>query len=412
MAVLDGTRLGELFRQRADISSDLHRTERAANRLTLDHNSAIREAGQAATDGGRQRAEARAKKKGEEAERARARAEELRRRFDGKEIEIADLIDALWAASKPLLSADTIQQLDEHLKAIRQHLQRIENWSAPMGPTLNSIQAALQEQSALIRSEQHGPGTGDGRTPDRPDRPVRGNDGRPAPIVQMGWRRGSQPVAEPRSPQLSPEAVAALPGQVTVILFASEPRDLPRPDLDMEIREILAKIDQARFGDRIVLRPWPAAQPFDVIPGFSRHKPHMVQFSGHGTAEGVLMMGPHERSEPVTADRLIQMFTWTGSNLRVVFFNICDSEEHARAAAQLVDAAIGMRGKMHDAPARVFAAHLYSGLAFGESLKRAFHQACAVIGDEPDSAIPQLFFRHGVDPHKVVLVRPEGGDGH
>ena len=73
MAVLDGTRLGELFRQRADISSDLHRTERAANRLTLDHNSAIREAGQAATDGGRQRAEARAKKKGEEAERARAR---------------------------------------------------------------------------------------------------------------------------------------------------------------------------------------------------------------------------------------------------------------------------------------------------------------------------------------------------
>jgi hypothetical protein len=135
----------------------------------------------------------------------------------------------------------------------------------------------------------------------------------------------------------------------------------------------------------------------------------MVQFSGHGTADGVLMMGPNDRSEPVAADRLIQMFRWTGENLRVVFFNICDSEEHARAAAQFVDAAIGMHGQMHDTPARAFAAYLYSGLAFGNSVKRAFHQACAAIGDEPDSTRPQLFFRHGVDPHKVVLVRPEGG---
>lgn len=94
--------------------------------------------------------------------------------------------------------------------------------------------------------------------------------------------------------------------------------------------------------------------------------------------------------------------------LRMVFFNICDSEQHARTAAQFVDATIGMRGKMHDVPARACAAHPYSGLAFGNSLKRACSQACAVIGDEPDGTVPQLFFRHGVDRHKVVLVRPKG----
>lgn len=143
----------------------------------------------------------------------------------------------------------------------------------------------------------------------------------------------------------------------------------------------------------------------------NRHKPHMVQFSGHGTADGMLMMGPHDRSEPVAADRLIQMFRWTGENLRVVFFNICDSESHARAAAQFADATIGIHGQMPDTPARHFAASLYSGLAFGNSVKRAFHQACATIGDEPDSAMPQLFFRHGIDPHTVVLVRPEKEEG-
>ena len=197
-----------------------------------------------------------------------------------------------------------------------------------------------------------------------------------------------------------------MPDRITILLFASEPRDQPRTDLDKEIREILAKIDEAKFGERISLRPWLATQAFDLIPNFNRHKPHMVQFSGHGTPDGVLMMGPRDRSEPVTTDRLIQMFRWTGDDLRIVFFNICDSEAHAHAAAQMVEAAIGMRGKIHDAPARIFAAQLYSSLAFGNSLQRAFQQACLAIGDEPDRAVPQLFFREGSDPHKVVLVRP------
>jgi hypothetical protein len=113
----------------------------------------------------------------------------------------------------------------------------------------------------------------------------------------------------------------------------------------------------------------------------------------------------------LAADRLAQMLKWTAQDLRIVFFNICDSEEHARAAARLVDAAIGMKGGMHDGPARVFAASLYSGLAFGNSVEHAFHQACAAIADEPDSGIPQLFFSSGSDPHKVVLVRPDD-DGH
>ena len=412
MSALDSARLGALFKERARISDEWHRAEQAAQRLTLDHNEFVWAAGHAATTGGRQRAQGRAGRKGEEAEHARAHSDELRRKLDEKETEIAELITALWAASQPLLSNDTVRQLNDNLEAIRRHLQSIDSQAAPVIPALRALQAVIQDQSVLIKSvstPQSGPRSS-GKPEGDTDRPALRHNGGQAPIVQMGWKKGIPPVAEPRSPQLSDEAVAALPEQVTVVLFASEPRDRPRPDLDKEIREILAMIDQATFGDRITMRPWPAAQPFDLIPGFNRHKPHMVQFSGHGTADGVLMMGPHDRSEPVTADRLIQMFRWTGENLRMVFFNICDSEQHARAAAQFVDAAIGMRGTMHDAPARAFAAHLYSGLAFGNSLKRAFHQACTAIGDEPDSLVPQLFFRHGVDPHKVVLVRPEDGD--
>src|SRR5205085_10332085 len=163
----------------------------------------------------------------------------------------------------------------------------------------------------------------------------------------------------------------------------AEPPGPDRLARGREISGILLRIGEAGFRDRITLQPWLATEPLDLIPNVNRHKPHMGQFSGHGTPEGILMMGPPDRSRPLAAGRLIQMLRWSGEDLRIVFFNICDSEEHARAAAQVVGGAIGMRGDLHDAPARVFAASLYSGLAFGRSLKHAFYQACAAIGDEP-----------------------------
>jgi hypothetical protein len=439
MAAFSAERLGELFRERARLSEALRLAQLEVESLTLEHNALIREAEDAATSGGRQRAQLRAARKGEEGKYARAREEQLSRDLHQKETEIADMIGALWAASKPLLSGGALQQLNEHLAEISQQLRRIEDELRPVAPAFDVLQAAARDQTEHLRSAQARQGASldavlsaadsaagvlthiqqelrhqsrslqviGSKLPAQARRVLRPD----APVVQLGWRRGAQPVTEPRSPELAPEVVSALPERVTVLLFASEPRDQPRADLDKEIREILAKLDEAKFGEHIILRPWLAAQAFDLIPNFNRYKPRMVQFSGHGTPDGFLMMGPRDRSEPVAADRLIQMLKWTGEDLQIVFFNICDSEEHARAAAQVVAGSIGMRGKMHDAPARFFAAHLYSGLAFGHSLKSAFHQACAAIGDEPDSAVPQLFFRNGSDPHKTVLVRPDGGDG-
>jgi hypothetical protein len=423
MTAFDHQRMSGMFRERARLQEALRQAEIAASTLTLEHNRLIRRAEQAATDGGRQRAGELAGRKGEELRKARARVDDLSKELQQKEIEIADMISALWAASQSLLSGDTIRQLNDHLGETNRHLRHIDKGIGSIPPAFDTLVNAIEDQATYLQSTGNSIGAVlsatdttaavlrqvvfDLRQQTRAVQAINGG-GNPqdAPVVQMGWRRGAPMETSPHSPQLPPEVLSSLPEKVTVLLFASEPRELARLDLDRELREILSRISEARFGSRIDLRPWTAAEPLDLIPKMNEYQPHMVQFSGHGTADGLLMMGPRDRSVPLSADRLVQMLRWAGEDLQIVFFNICDSEEHARAAARVVDGAIGMRGKMHDVPARVFAAHLYSALAFGCSLKRAFHQACAAIGDEPDSSVPQLVFRNGSDPHRLVLVRP------
>lgn len=433
MATFNQARLNELFRERAQITKALREAQHESESLTLEHNRLVNESEQAVTANGRQRARLDAERKGQESKKARARAIHISDELQHKEVEIADMIAALAAAAQPLLSTDVIRRLDERLAEMTRQMQGINQGIALVVPALEELRTAIREQLTVAQREAAQQGdridvvlsAADSTTDavariqwelgqqsrslqaisaTMGDRP--GAAPTEAQVVQLGWEPGMPEDPESRSPQLTADEISALPEHVAVLLFAADPRDQERLDLDEEVRNIYLSIGEAKYRDRISLTPWLAAEPLDLIPNINRHKPKMIQFSGHGTPDGILMMGPPKRSEPLAADRLIQMLKWSAEDLQIVFFNICDSEAHARAAAQVVDAAIGMRGKMHDAPARRFSGSLYSGLSFGHSLKKAFHQACTAIGNEPDSVIPQLFFRADSDPHKVLLVRP------
>ena len=93
-----------------------------------------------------------ASQRGEEAARARAHAGRLSRQLHEKETEIADSIGALWAASQPLLSADTIRQVNDHLGAITDRLERADGRTATLIPELNNLRTAINNQSRLIGS--------------------------------------------------------------------------------------------------------------------------------------------------------------------------------------------------------------------------------------------------------------------
>ena len=196
---------------------------------------------------------------------------------------------------------------------------------------------------------------------------------------------------------------------VRVLLFSANPAGTGALKLDEEVREIRKRVQAAAHRDLIQIEFAPAARPSDLLEEMNRHEPHVVQFSGHGSQEGgILVCDDRGRPKAVGGDALAALFESTQANVRVVVLSACYSQAQAEAVACVVPCVIGMRGAVGDRAARVFAAAFYGALGFGRSVEVAFRQGVAALklegvaqGDTPD-----LITRGGLKASEVVLVNP------
>lgn len=203
--------------------------------------------------------------------------------------------------------------------------------------------------------------------------------------------------------------LARLPEKIKVLFVAADPCDQPRLALGEEVRAIEAKIRASKHRDAVELVATWAARPDDLLQALNEHQPHIVHFSGHGSASGdLLFMDPDGNTKAVTRAAMVQVMRTMTDNIRVVVFNACFSRDQAEAITEHVDVAVGMNDAVGDAAARVFAAQFYSAIGFGRSVQEAVEQARTLLMLEgiPEEHIPELFTRDGVDASEVVLVRP------
>lgn len=203
-----------------------------------------------------------------------------------------------------------------------------------------------------------------------------------------------------------PVASDDLPERLSVVMFASEPDDRPRIDLQEEIRLIQQQLTSSRLGESVDFYPSPAARIDDLFTVLNRRVPQLLQISAHGDPEGVALRTARGRTSVIPASAFLEVVLSTAEGLSVVYFNMCDSAQLARDAARHVDVAIGMAGDVR-AAAHIFSSRLYGAIASGRSVGNAFRQACAALRahDVPEYEAPQLFVRDGVDPARLVLVR-------
>lgn len=198
------------------------------------------------------------------------------------------------------------------------------------------------------------------------------------------------------------------PETITVLFIGSSPEDQDGLRIDKEVREIQQKVRLADHRDSLRFEYAVAAQPADLLQRLNEVKPDIVHFSGHSGAAGLAMEDNDGFTRVLTTGELATLLSVSSRRIRLAVFNSCESAEHAAAALGHLDAAIGMEQSIGDAAAQSFAGQLYSSIAFGLPLSKAFGQAVLqvrlVLGE--GSGEPQLYIADGLEGDELVLVRP------
>jgi hypothetical protein len=198
--------------------------------------------------------------------------------------------------------------------------------------------------------------------------------------------------------------------QIKILFLSANPKDISRIRLDEEVREVDQKIRMGEFRDQLTLIPHFAVRPGDLQETLLRHQPHVLHFSGHGSAtQGIVLEDNQGRTKLVSSAALAALFSAIRDNLRIVLLNACYSSLQAEVITQTVDFTIGMRKEIGDRSAIVFSAAFYRGLAFGRSVQESFDLGVGALMLEgiPEEQTPALLPRKGVDASHAYLILPQ-----
>lgn len=205
------------------------------------------------------------------------------------------------------------------------------------------------------------------------------------------------------------EELKKLPEKITVLFLASNPIDQQQLRLDEEARAITEMIKKAKHRESVKLESCWAVQPIDVLQALNEFQPAIVHFSGHGSnTDEIVFQTPDGQSKLVTKEALVQTMMASCEGIRLVFFNTCYSKNQAKAISQFVEATIGMSTSIGDKAARIFSSQFYSSISFGNSVKKAFQQAKALLMLEGimEENTPELFVKEGFEAENIFLVKP------
>lgn len=210
------------------------------------------------------------------------------------------------------------------------------------------------------------------------------------------------------------QTVRSLNRQVEILFLAADPRRdfAGKPasreslELDEEYRAIQERIRKGSHRDFLDLRACWAVRTQDLLDALNEHRPRIVHFSGHGRhSEGVVLLAPDGRPEPVGPHFLVQVFSTLTDATSVVVLNACYSKRQAEAIAQVVGATIGTERSITDESAIAFSEAFYGAIANNQSVDTAFRQAEAVLTSVRREHRPTLLLRPGLDPRLLRLIK-------
>lgn len=188
------------------------------------------------------------------------------------------------------------------------------------------------------------------------------------------------------------------PERLRVLYLTSNPGADLR--VDAEVNNVLQALRAAKHRDLIEPSIRPAATPEDLVNGINDLRPHVIHFSGHGTASGLLFdtasLGS-SNGRIVGFEQVGRLLGATNFPPTLVVLNSCKSAGGAEALLATVPVVIAMAGSVDDMAAGLFARHFYAAIGGAQSIGHSVEQARTMVS----IAVP------GEDDLVTVCARPD-----
>jgi CHAT domain-containing protein len=223
-------------------------------------------------------------------------------------------------------------------------------------------------------------------------------------LVIVGIER--RPSLTQQLPRSLAQLTALSAHQVKVAFFAASPTEKENLRVGKEHRAITEALNSGAIQGKVEIIQCMATRTSDLLSTLLKHRPTVVHFSGHGMADGAIVLENEAGdSSPVTPQALAAVFSALRGNIKFVVLNACYSSKQAAAISRSIDCVVGVPKEIGDEAAISFARAFYEALALGENLQKSFATGCASVQlnglEKP--GIPKLFAKR-TDPSSVTLI--------
>jgi hypothetical protein len=194
--------------------------------------------------------------------------------------------------------------------------------------------------------------------------------------------------------------VGAAVTKMRVLLLSANPFGTPRLSVEEELHRIEVKVTLSKQRHLIDLIPRGAVRPDELLRYLDESLPHIVHFSGHGSAEGEIVLASDDGGiRRVAPQTLSRVFATMRRNIQVVVLNACWSAVQAKAIHEHIDWVVGMRRAINDEAAAEFAAAFYGALGFQCTVPEAFARSLLALelNGFADVDTPELLARPGAE---------------
>lgn len=116
------------------------------------------------------------------------------------------------------------------------------------------------------------------------------------------------------------EQLKYIPGKITVLFFATNPKGTSQLRLDEEARSIQEMIRKSEHRDSISFETRWAVRPLDILQAINEVDPDVVHFSGHGASDGDLVLESTDgAAKHVTKEAITQTIMSSSDKIHLLF---------------------------------------------------------------------------------------------